>query len=682
MHCNKAKTPMKTNSSRIRRSLAVVTFLAGAHLSLATPDLYINTYDSATQGNIGREWGPGSAVWDATQGNSAGAMLVTCVFSGSSDTPSTAYSCLGQYANPWYVQTPINVSSYRSLQFDIKYDTTSDITIDQFNDPGTWPTTLTNSLGQPVFQSWAGAGYLSGSIRGLEITLCGGPAGQMAPTIIMTNIPAAAANGWAHVVIPINQSQGNIDGVSGIVFHKWIKQNWGILNDATARFWIDNLMLEGTNAPPPPPSLSLGKAAPGLNLIAGLNSDPNTRYNIRTVQTTTGANYSWVGNGSTPVSYSFTVAQHPGPDHPYFMINQYLIPVPYDRVEGTNGTIGTGSAPDWDQATCIFMDLENYNDGSADWRFRYKTNSPGGNGTFYSDVLAELRDHAGITGTWTITFVNNTNVTMTSPHGLTTNFVFSADKAAYFADTNGVALPMYHYVGARANGSGNYGLCSVLSRVQIQGSPSTLDDNFLSETSLDTTLWELASASNPSIQLVPASPAPVYWLNWTLPDAGFALQKSLSASGTWADQALTPLTVAPGKKTLITAADLPAAQQGYWRLIKRPASQLQILLPGETQAPGTLTGKTGTPDAQYLGSVFYVTVNAVDSEFHTVKSVTDVVHLSCTDASGYVAPDTALNNGTASFQVTLNTAGTWSYTATDVTTNTISAGTSATITPQ
>jgi len=39
---------------------------------------------------------------------------------------------------------------------------------------------------------------------------------------------------------------------------------------------------------------------------------------------------------------------------------------------------------------------------------------------------------------------------------------------------------------------------------------------------------------------------------------------------------------------------------------------LQVLLPGETAAPVTPTGKTGTPSAQTSGTAFSVKVNAVD----------------------------------------------------------------------
>ena len=39
-------------------------------------------------------------------------------------------------------------------------------------------------------------------------------------------------------------------------------------------------------------------------------------------------------------------------------------------------------------------------------------------------------------------------------------------------------------------------------------------------------------------------------------------------------------------------------------------SRLQILLPGETAAPGTTSGKTGTPRPETAGIPFSVTVNA------------------------------------------------------------------------
>ncbi len=224
------------------------------------------------------------------------------------------------------------------------------------------------------------------------------------------------------------------------------------------------------------------------------------------------------------------------------MIHQLLVPVPYDRTAGTNGTVGGEAAPDWNEPTCIFMDFEEDEDGSGDWRFRYKTNSPysnGANNSYYDDVQAELRDYAGVRGTWTLTFVNDTNVTMTSPTGVSTNFVFSADKVSWFADNSGTALPMYYYLGARGNGAGG-GLGAVLSQTAIEGSVDPLEDNFLADTALDTNKWEVIAQYSPSVQFVPAAPAPVYWVNWTLPANGFALVSSPTLTGPWSD-ATSPL---------------------------------------------------------------------------------------------------------------------------------------------
>jgi hypothetical protein len=329
------------------------------------------------------------------------------------------------------------------------------------------------------------------------------------------------------------------------------------------------------------------------------------------------------------------------------------------------------------------MDLENYNDGSGDWRFRYKTNSPGANGSYYSDVLAEIREPAGLVGTWTITFVNNTNVTMTTPSGLTTNFIFSADKVSWFADNAGVALPMYHYVGARANGTANYGLNAIVSRVQIQGSPATLDDYFLADESLDTAQWELASQTAASIQLLPTSANPVYWVSWTLPDNGFALQSSPTLTGGWNDSAAPRLTLVPGRKVLINASDLPGSTQGYFRLVKRVASKLQVLLPGETSAPGTPTGKTGTPDATLTISgnpQAIVTVNLCDETWHILTSATDRVHLTCTDPGAWVSDDAALIGGTGTFYINFYSPGTYTVTGSDVSNPAISPNTSSSVT--
>jgi hypothetical protein len=109
-------------------------------------------------------------------------------------------------------------------------------------------------------------------------------------------------------------------------------------------------------------------------------------------------------------------------------------------------------------------------------------------------------------------------------------------------------------------------------------------------------------------------------------------------------------------------------------------TQLQVLLPGETNAPGTPTGKTGTPTSVSAGSEVDVTVNAVDATYHIVN-VSDTVHLTCTDSGAILPNDASMVNGTLTFTTLyLNDSGSWTVTATDTGNNAIPPATSSSIT--
>jgi hypothetical protein len=120
-------------------------------------------------------------------------------------------------------------------------------------------------------------------------------------------------------------------------------------------------------------------------------------------------------------------------------------------------------------------------------------------------------------------------------------------------------------------------------------------------------------------------------------------------------------------KTTITNA-------GFYRLIKRPFVKLQVLMPGETAAPNTTTGKTGTPDPQTVGTAFNVTVNAVDAVWNVVPS-TDIVTITTSDSTASLPADAALSGGTRVFSVTFGSTGTFTVTAADVTDATKTANT-------
>jgi hypothetical protein len=120
---------------------------------------------------------------------------------------------------------------------------------------------------------------------------------------------------------------------------------------------------------------------------------------------------------------------------------------------------------------------------------------------------------------------------------------------------------------------------------------------------------------------------------------------------------------------------LLGVNENYFRLIKRAFTQLQVLLPGETAAPGTLTGKTGTPNPVTLGGggLLDVTVNACSADWFPISGVIDTIALTCPDASVITAIPAAMVNGTVTFTggVAFTATGTFTITATDTTTVTI-----------
>ena len=104
-------------------------------------------------------------------------------------------------------------------------------------------------------------------------------------------------------------------------------------------------------------------------------------------------------------------------------------------------------------------------------------------------------------------------------------------------------------------------------------------------------------------------------------------------------------------------------------------TKLQILLPGETAAPGTASGKTGAPTRSDRRAAFNVIVNAVDANWNVVSS-TDTVGITSTDANATLPANTALVAGTKTLSVTAKTAGSKTFTATDISNGAMTANTS------
>jgi len=491
-------------------------------------------------------------------------------------------------------------------------------------------------------------------------------------------IPGAASNGWVHLSVLIDQTQAHLTTVPGIAFNI---NNYGDGGYPSFDFtnYIDDLQLNISPVKTPPPKLAgtMRPAINGLNEIASQAGQPYNRYQVETVN-----NYGLGFLDQPSVTYSWNIQSFPKANPDTFQQHFFIadgVPGPYDQ------------AVDYNFANVIIITVQEAANGVANFDFRYKTNEPAGNAMVYNGTsptnttsnpngwpiqpFATLNAPTPI-GNWSVTFSDVTNVTVTGPGGVSTNFVFDYASAELFQD------PATLVLGAQPNDASGFGQGVVYGWFSVTGNDSPFSDQFTNDTVLDPTVWkDLSSDPNGDI-LVPVGAND--WLNWSLPDAGFSLQTAATAkspAASWVD--LTPTTIQNdgSRQALLPVASLVGTNQGYFRLIQRVPYQLQVLLPGETNAPNTTTGKGGTPDVQSVGGLFSVTVNMVDATWHIISSSDNINVFSSTDPGVGQNPAT-LSGGTVQVSVGFDTAGSQTITATDTDNTNILSNTSSSVTAQ
>lgn len=664
---------------KLNRSLAVAALLlGGTGLNFAqTADYVVSSFDANANGT-GIWYGSCTVVYDSTQdatGNGGGSLYITCPDDASSDTPLNSYICIGG-ANPYYRNGTVNLTLYKSIDFDIKWDNTSALTVDQFCQPATWPT------------NFGPAGTFSGSDPGNGINIKATDGAGNFIQLGSTNIPAGASNGWVHMSFPINASTPGIGTCNGVDFEKWINNNGSIIGEPTVHFWVDNITFKGTAGPPPPPILvPLTKAVTGLNIIA--STEGNSFYDRQSVLCNTNHGVSWVGQASSgnPVTYSFKISGFPTAAANQYGMEAYMFLVP-------NPT-ANDNAPDYNESNCIIAEVQSTPSGSQ-LILQYKVNESSGQGMQYGNApytnapgswdgvttpwyetgnLGALQSTL-LNGTYSLKFTSSSNVTLITPDGNSTNLLISPYYTGLFAESSSFNV----YFGMQANNAASINQAVVYSGFSMTGNVNPVSDNFLTETTLNTNLWNTGVANNPrGVILVPASAA--YWANWTLPATGYSLEtgSNLLSFSTWTSPGLYPVISVVGQNSqLIDSSELPAGNAAFFNTIQRVFSQLQILLPGQTNAPGTTLGYVGSPTPVSLsgsGGDVDVTVNAVDSTFHIINGVSDSISLTTTDGGAYLPSGPAsLVNGTVTFSdgsFSFSDQGNWTITATDATSTNI-----------
>src|SRR5207249_936128 len=156
--------------------------------------------------------------------------------------------------------------------------------------------------------------------------------------------------------------------------------------------------------------------------------------------------------------------------------------------------------------------------------------------------------------------------------------------------------------------------------------------------------WNLINTVTDTVRVTASDSNAVLPANAALVNGTKTFSVTLKTAGS---ATVTASAVTDNTKTANTSSSVTVNPAAF--------AKRQLLVPGETAAPGTASGKTGTPSAQTAGSAFNVSVNAVDSNWNVVNT-NDTVTITSSDANAALPSSAALVSGTKTFSVTLKTA--------------------------
>ena len=468
-------TPCRTLVTQRLPAIVLGLAVLGAAAVARADDLVISTFDTDLSG-IGwqnfRNYVSGyDLVWDGSQdaaGDPAsGSLYLTLNWPLASDPNWNAGWNDVQIA----FSTPqINSADYINFECDIKVDAANSFTA------------------------------LDGSYGAMEL-IVNNPWQNVAGWVPLPN-----TGGWQHITAPFSAVPAGTysEAIIGLI------SNGGSAYTNTLAVWIDNILF---TAPPSVhtnrPTLAIRHAPPpGLTCLCSQPAGTWQRQMIATAQN----RYSWntASAASNLTTYSMTIAEAPGAAFPSFASQMFLIPQ-----AGMPGSPIDNSI-DWNSAHVVSLAVSVNPDHSATGQFQYKVNNAG---NWNAALAFGFPCAAGPLGTWSLSFSNNTHVTLRAPDNTSTNFTLPAGDAALFAD------PLYVYVGTQPNDNANIGQASTFSRVTIRGAAGAIDDDFVSGGApgqpygLNTNLWTLNTADPKGVFIT--APDALCWVDWSLPDYGF-----------------------------------------------------------------------------------------------------------------------------------------------------------------
>jgi len=521
---------------QIHKSACLLAMMAGlAMQSHAQTNYIVDQFDTDINGWGDAGWGPPESMlaWDDTQNATttiapnnpgSGSMNVEVDWGGSSGAQAL-------FNRNFNNGTILNLNDYATVSFDVKFD----------------PSSATN-------------GALGTSYGSLELGAIPTVDGWDSTTLGVYSSAITNGNGWIHVTMLLASALGTytkLDAVEGIYFK--VQQNYTGANlVGLSDFWIDNIIFQTVSGPTPKTTLAIRPVTTpaGLMLVNPGGGNGYVRAIMLAMDAVNGTrNFSWVGQGSTPVTYSQTLVQYP--TNQPFMQNVIFL---------AQNSQAQDSGPDYDLANVAQLSMYANTNGTATASFQFKTNQPGGNSQFVPNTLATLTAPSAL-GTWSLTFSNDLYVTMsylplTGGPALSTNFVFADEYtvSTYFGNPLGV------FMGNQLN-VGTPGESTTYSEFKISGvtaSPA-IDSVWKSMASLDTTNW---SPTTYTSDMFLVHPTDKYWITWTLPDPGFILQANTNLANVagWAPVGAAKITTTAGDMALIpgSSTNLPAGNDVFF----------------------------------------------------------------------------------------------------------------------
>jgi hypothetical protein len=304
---------------------------------------------------------------------------------------------------------------------------------------------------------------------------------------------------------------------------------------------------------------------------------------------------------------------------------------------------GNASAPDYNQTNVVELQISpTANNTEAIAQVSWKTNSPSSGLT---NIALDVTNPV-LTGTWSLQFTSDTGGKVLAPGGNSYPFTVDPSVPTLLANPITVNFGILPFT----SDPSEVGQEVIVASASISGvSPLSVNyattDNFLTDSALDTNTWTVNALNAPSIWFIASNI--VYSVDWTIPDSLFSLvdNSNVFNMGASPSLGLPSVLLTPGKRTLIPSSALPKGPNGFFSLVQRTPYQLQVLLPGETNAPNTVSGKIGTPIAQSASQQTMVTINMCDAHWNILNS-SDLINLTSSDENADLPGDTSLVNGT------------------------------------